>query len=449
MTAYKIFLVFIFIMQAGTSYYSSYTIIKNKVIAVIPTILILLSHNYILNTYYRFALGEMLAFAFLPLVIAGMYNLVYERFNKPYLIIIGFVGIVLSHVITTVIAVCFCACFGLIHIKRIFQEKNFGKLILAALFVCALTAYYWIPLIEQFGYQTLWLTVPMVYSSDKLIILFNLFDNSTFTLGSGIVFPIVIMSGLLIIGKHKSRGFEFLIFGVFTALLSTNLFEWFWRFSQQIFNIQFPWRVLGLATILLSFAFGIWINETLENNHIKRDDLKVVIGILLLFITNYYFALNQIDYVLNTTTSTQEGAFYHNPIALGYTQEYLPKTITDFDSDTNVFDTPNCAIASNGNLVYGLKEGLTFSFKTNGSEYYDIPFISYKGYKVTSTNDHSATKVVPSDNGLVRVYVYDQTLTSITVEYVGTTAQYIAYLISGTTLIATIGFFILRKKKQK
>ena len=447
--AYKLFLVFIFIMQAIISYYSSYTIIKNKVIAIIPTILILLSHNYILNTYYRFALGEMLAFAFLPLVIAGAYNLVYERFNKPSLLIIGFVGIVLTHVITTVIAVCFCVCFVLIHIKRIFHEKNFSKLILAALVVCALTAYYWIPLIEQITYQTLWLAFPMVYSSNKCIILFNLFDNSTFTLGSGIVFPIIIMSGLSIMGKHQSRSTEFLIFGMITALLSTNLFESFWRFSEKIFNIQFPWRVLGLATILLSFAIGIWVNDELESHHIKFSDSKVIMGVLLLFITNYYFALNQISYVLDMTTEIQEATYYNDPIALGYTQEYLPKNITDMDSDTNVFTTPNCAISSNGNLIFGLKQGLSFTFKTNGSAYYDIPFINYKGYQVTSTNDHNATSISASDNGLVRVYVNDQTLTSITVKYVGTSAQTIAYLISGTTLITVIGFVILRKRKRK
>ncbi len=55
-----------------------------------------------LNLYVRLAVGETIAVAFLPLVVAGLYNLVTENFSKPYFLIIGLAGTCLSHLISTV-----------------------------------------------------------------------------------------------------------------------------------------------------------------------------------------------------------------------------------------------------------------------------------------------------------------------------------------------------------
>ena len=60
----------------------------------------MLSNCLTLHLYQRAAIGEFVGLAFIPLVIAGMHDYIYKDFKKPYLIVLGFFGIINSHLIS-------------------------------------------------------------------------------------------------------------------------------------------------------------------------------------------------------------------------------------------------------------------------------------------------------------------------------------------------------------
>ena len=86
--------------------------------------LIATSFYFLTNVYYRFAVGEYLAMIFMPVLVAGMWDFVYNDFKNKKYIIIGMLGIVFSHTISIIIAVTFCIIFSLINIKIILKNPN-------------------------------------------------------------------------------------------------------------------------------------------------------------------------------------------------------------------------------------------------------------------------------------------------------------------------------------
>ncbi|MCI8309626.1 MAG: YfhO family protein [Clostridia bacterium] len=149
--SYKIFLILMFIFMFFLTYISLQNIFENKKISLIGTILIMLSKAMSLHIYQRFALGEFLGTIFIAPVISGMYDYIYKDFKKPYLLFLGFFGLINSHLLTTAICLIFCIIYFLCHpIKSIFSNhKKFIKLIIVATLTILSTCFFWLPMIEQ------------------------------------------------------------------------------------------------------------------------------------------------------------------------------------------------------------------------------------------------------------------------------------------------------------
>lgn len=94
------------------------------------------------NIFIRLALGEVQALIFWPLILCGLYDLIFEDFRKPYVLGIGFVGMLLSHVISTVFAFALSVLLAVLFFYRLLrQPKKLLKLLLTAVAVLAVTAF--------------------------------------------------------------------------------------------------------------------------------------------------------------------------------------------------------------------------------------------------------------------------------------------------------------------
>ncbi|MPN10543.1 hypothetical protein SDC9_157838 [bioreactor metagenome] len=240
-----------------------------------------------------------------------------------------------------------------------------------------------------------------------------------------------------------------MIYGILFALLSTEFFKGVWQTIEPYFNIQFPWRLLDIATILLAVGIGLWATCLVEKYQIKNDDYKIILSILLLLVTNFYFDTQRLNYIVSQTMDVKKEELYDNLYSIGFAFEYLPQSLTDY----SIFNHADSALGSDGAVIDGTKDGLSFTFKTDGSTYYDIPFIIYKGYTAfdPATLSTDGLAITDSGNGLVRVTVSDTSIAEITVTYQNTTAQHVSYLISGAAALGTLGFLVyqFRKKSRK
>ena len=124
---FKTYTVFIIIINFATvliTYYSAKHIFKSKEKAWITTLMYTLATYRLGDIFVRAALGEVIAFTFLPLILAGLYEIIIGDNKKWWLVCFGIWGIVNSHIITCALMLVCIMLICLMNIKRIFADKR-------------------------------------------------------------------------------------------------------------------------------------------------------------------------------------------------------------------------------------------------------------------------------------------------------------------------------------
>lgn len=69
-------------------------------------------------------IGEMLSFIFIPIILLGLYEIIYENYRKWWIFAAGFIGILNSNLVMTEIMIVVSGVIILVNIKSIIKEKN-------------------------------------------------------------------------------------------------------------------------------------------------------------------------------------------------------------------------------------------------------------------------------------------------------------------------------------
>lgn len=447
--SYKLFI----ILCIGATYITTYItvkyITKNTTSALCSTILFVLSQYFLLNIYCRVALGEIQAYIFIPLVVFGIYDLVFKDFDKNYVMGIGFIGLMFTHTISLVIMLLITAIIVLFNFKKvILNKKKLTKLILTALVVLLITSCFWICLIEQmlsgkFKYQTPWTTI-----SERGIWPGELISFSGKSIGVNIV--ALALLRIFISEKNIKVLDWFLGIGIVIALVTTNFFPWK-LFNNTILNsIQFPWRFITQSTLFLCIAIGMIMFIVAQ----KVGHKKVVASVLII--------------------SCSYAASFYNLQGIGKRSIDIPKEYFEVDKDLlqigggaewlpveveNVKDLiSNKSLTSNlGDSIEYIENGIDLEFgyeKNKDYKYFDIPRIYYKGYRATLLDENNNKSIdlnieKSKESGLIRVYVPKDKSGVIKIEYKGTIIQNISMFISVISVIGVAYVYFGRKKYKK
>lgn len=449
--AYKIF-IFLYLSFTFIVFYKSfYYLTKNKYSAIFGTIFLMLSRILCMSLYYRFTLGEFLGFTFILPAIVGMYDYVYNDFKKPQFLIIGFFGLINTHLISGLIVLCFSIVFFIFNIKvTIKSPKRFLKLCGCALLVLLMSAFFWAPMIEQLLAQTLRLTDPWIYIADHDYSLFDYFANDSTGIGFTILLTLPIMIYALVNHKFDKYGkIYFWCYIIFSAVLVCPLF---WNiFGKQLNVIQFRWRLLGTITTIYAISLTFLFQNNLKNySDEKIEKIIILVEIILIFFTinNYYIdnrVNNRIPYI-NLNAEIISSKF-----SLGGGYEYLPIEMND-GLEVYKLNTNNAYIGEEQEVVEGLKyANLHYEFTYNKDTGNDviIPFVYYYGYSAnikTDTGEVYPLEVSKAYNGMVKIKLNEGQKGKVSVWYNGTKTQKISFLISITTIVMTIGVLILKKR---
>lgn len=439
---YKFFIFTIIVMMMTVSYYTSAKFFKDKQIASIIAVLMTNSHYILMNLYGRTAVGEALGYVFLVLITAGLYNLVREKFSQPYILIMGFCGVVLSHTISTVFAITMAVCVVLFNVKSIYREKLIGKLSLSAIMTLLLTAWYWVPMVEQmmsqkFNYSKPWI---WVYNNSQDVIT---------TLGAGKIELGAFLTVILIVGIVISYNFAEIRKWIITAIILIVIVsqDIIWAYTGNVTKVvQFPWRLLGVTALTLFIALGLCIQKLP-----KRIPMIVIAAILIGF--NYYCNISFFD---NATQRKDivVGTIYALEGELGGGKEWMPL------AENTVYQRvhPEEAVGNDGVCIQGEKKGLTFKFHYHAAdsvtESFEIPYLYYKGYVASYANEREKGEiaVTKSSNGLVQIQVPQNIGNSdvaITIQYKYTRITKVSIIVSVLSLIIYVAMFATGKKKEK
>lgn len=405
--------------------------------------------QYILNDIYvRSAMGEFTAFIFLPFVLYGIYDLLYEDFRRPHMTLIGFAGVTLCHTLSLFLCVLLYAGICICNFRKLLKKPALaGRLALTAAAVLGITCSYWLPMLEQllsaeFYVSDAWITLEQSMCEVK-----SVFYNQLPAVG--ILLPLICLVRLGLkkrSGERRQIGFgDWLLFaGIVVTLWSTRLFPWA-RANAYLGFIQFPWRVFLLSSACFAMAAAIFWNSYFKRRRAREYALFLFLG---LFIAG---SINVLQHEEQGYYSYSNDYFDHAPFTANIIAgEWLPKTVTEKESLVE-----QAAVMKNDSgeqqTFARVKNTIVFEQAEDGAAWMDVPFLYYKGYQAvmeSSSGRQTLTVTAEGENGKCRVYL-PGTAGEVTVSYGGTLLQKISGAISIITALVLAVYVFCQYKRRK
>ncbi len=447
--AFHVFIAICIILGFISCYYNVNRIFKNDTAALASAIIFTLCQYHIDDIYTRSAVGEYTAMIFIPFVISGIYNMLFEDMDKPWRLFVGMSGVILCHTISAFICLLLCAGIAIYGIKNISDKKTvFTRVVVTAVCTLLFTSYYWIPVVEMLrsGAFSNDFVFDMDYESVRL---WELAFNKIGRMGISIF---IFLPVRLLLKKTQKFADICAVSGAILILCATSLLPWY-SLQNLLGFMQFPWRLFAVAAPLLAIAEGIYLADMVaqicKGEAEKKDLSERVISVItmVIMIISLVSNLQRND---QPYYSYSDDYFTHKPFTAEIIGgEWLPVASSNRDavikdSDTVYADTgAKYKVRRYKNELFA--DGIDKSIK-----YIDVPFIYYKGYAAEDMDTGAVLRVSPEGrNGFVRVIT--EGAENIRVYYKGTTAQHVSDVVTMIFLIGIICYavFYIRNNNKK
>ena len=456
--SYHIFVAVCIALTVASSFYCAKYITGSSLASLAAMTVTVLYQYHIDDIYTRSAVGEFTAAIFVPLVIAGIFDLIYKDLKKPQILGAGAAGVILCHTITTGYCIILCALglvFYVIRYVRAVRDvspannreswgKVFVRLILTLLLVLAVTAFYWLPMLEQLLATSFRFTESVFDLNYEKLLLKDIFKNAN--PGMGIAPFVLLLPAAFVTHGKDSRFADFCaLTGTLFMLSSTGIIPWS-RLQDELSFLQFPWRSFIIAGPLLALAAGVYIDAFVKQGGgagTAASGLAVMIVLSVMIVSavgNY--ARNDEGYYSYSDDYYDYARFTENVIG----GEWLPEGAEDrhkLSDDAEVAYTP-----AGARLHVRREKNSLYVDLDSAEEYLDVPFLYYKGYEAENTDTGEKLEIAPTgDNGRVRVYTGGAY--HIFVHYPGTVLQHLSTMLSVAACIFLIVFFIRHKRGSR
>ncbi len=428
--AYKIFVVAINLFTALTSYWCFYRITKQRKQAVIACMLYTLSAYRIIDLYIRGAVGEYSAMAFLPLILLGLYQIYESQDNNKKCVwlpaAVGFAGVLQTHLLTAEMAGLFTIIVCIILWRKTVQKDIFVTLCKTVFAAIVFSLWFLVPFLsymqEEFvvndpfrlagRIQNLGVFPTQIFMLHGAENAFSMTADRGISgempLQLGIAFAVILMLFIYMSAVDKnSIGRKSKIcfwLGLFALLLSTTMFPYDnlcavgEKITYLIMNIQFPWRFLSIASLVITALYCFLVNDNKDKPELKQLGTVTMLILMLCTLGQGIFLMG--EYLLNNEAwRVYEGSQLNDSEIVG--QEYLPRE-TDISA---LYKEP---VPSEGVVIqtYMKKYNtITLEVKAEREGVIELPLIYYPGYQVTDQSSDSNVSIGKSENGTVTVSV--------------------------------------------
>lgn len=442
---------------------------KKRLAAAAGAICYTLSQYHIDDIYTRAAVGEFTAMIFIPLVMVGLFEFLKGRLEHPYTLIAGFGGLILCHTITTLfMGVLFIVCF-LIRLPKYIKspKEKLLPVIGCGVSVLALTAFYYIPMLEQFAGAAFNTGKDIFDLNYEKLMVRDLFANANPALGVWLPLVCLCLGGIyLVFGESKEKTaledseidvdnkaaetnetnivpcFAHICaaIAIIFTLMTTGLLPWA-RLQRFLGFLQFPWRLLIIATPFMCMAaalyFACWKTDNMQ---FVRAGAIFITGLMIMS------AVGNISRIDEGYYSYSDDYYSHIPYTGNVIGgEWLPQTVTD---RSDLLKDCDKAIAADGKEIEVMRSANELSFDVDTAvDYVDVPFIYYKGYAARTADGQTLEVDGLGTNGSVRVYTKD-VKGAIQVYYEGTLTQHLTTVISSIYVIGIV-FIFFKKKRER
>lgn len=483
-SAYVTFVAVINIATALIAYFSFNKMFSSARFGLIGCMLYTLSYYRLLNVYTRAAVGEYCAMMFLPLLFVGLYQIftMTEKkgwWKKSIMPAIGLAGIIHTHVLTCEMVALFIILACIVFVKRLWKERVFLSLALTVILTLLLTISFLVPFMDYYFTESFiinseqWTIANVQSMGLYLTQVFGIMQSgvggSNYTsfgvineFSPGLGLPLVI--GLFVCGyyllttsKEEKRNTSYyvtlftFISSIIAVILSTHHFPWDILESSGalgkaiVSSLQFPWRFMSLATLLVTIGTCFAIKQLSKKTSDTSDENKISVlpvATIVLCITTfisvgwYYYSF------LSVASPYRMYDTYELPSTQLYSCEYLPEGSLLVDIKESRYD------ASEG-LIYSdiTKEGTYFTCHIENSDsegYLDVPMTSYKGYEATHVETGAKLDISNGFNNCIRITIPKGFSGTLEIKFVEPTYWKVAEVITGVSFLLLIGFGIAK-----
>ena len=361
--SYKIYLVMIQIITAINTYLCCKEIAEDRKLGVVGCFLYVFATNRMTNIYYRAAVGEYTALAFLPLVFLGLFYLLGENERTKaeqkkvfFLLVMGYTFMLESHMLSFNIAIVFSIIYCLFHFKKFLQ--NFWFLVKTALITIGLNLGFLVPMadymishdmkvkyasqIENMQEHGLFLSQLFQMFRFPVSLSGNVMNGvgGDMAIGIGLAYMLMLAlfvwelcccfwrkkKGLANEGMIQTESVRIFVIFLLCLVMSCYFFPWHAISKIPVLGsiltpYQFAWRFIGIATFLgvILTMYALKALEKLTDRTIKVAAI-VVLGTLTLIGSQYLMDNKVSDSTARTKVTSSASIYTAGAVANG---EYL------------------------------------------------------------------------------------------------------------------------------
>ncbi|EFQ53947.1 6-pyruvoyl-tetrahydropterin synthase-related protein [Limosilactobacillus oris] len=284
-SAFYLYLILETFVTLSVAYYTMHKYSNSKKRTIIFSLLYTFANYRFYLVFNQNVLAESIAYTFVPLVLLGFYETFFKNKDKWPLLAIGMSLLLYSHMLTTALVACFLLMTLLIFWRNVTQKKaRILSGIKAVGLSILLTAFYLFPFFEQVlgnHLRASWKGLRFIQQPMQVI------EFSINNMPVPVVGTVLILTVLLgfIYLKYSPVVEKYSYFsGIVFVLMTTSLLPWFKFTNTAIANLQFPYRLNGLATVMLciylSFIIEQWTIK-LKNNYRVSVSLSLLMLLMI------------------------------------------------------------------------------------------------------------------------------------------------------------------------
>ena len=475
-TCYQVYIFAVTLATAAIAYYSFGTITASRKLGLLGAGLYTLSCYRMVCIYVRAAVGEYTAIAFLPLILAGLYNIYTTekpRFAQWAPMAFGMAALVQCHLLSCELIALLLVVFCLLRLRETLRPARLLAWLKAALLALALSAWYFFPFLISTREINLMVNGPLIGKiqgqGTYLVQLFSPFgcgyggtadgtsNDMTLTLGLPLAAGFVLVIYCLL-RRERWQQQETLRrmqtafgFAMLTLVLSLRVFpwdgvqNWLGRAAGKMAGMfQYPWRFLSLATVLLCLAVLLAVQLLQEKN------VRLAKGAAAALAACALLTVGVVQTQITTGMSEQAYNVFLNrqPNAATGVGEYLIDGTSGYET---IWAQPKPGSEELQLLSYEKRGGKAYLTVENDGDAADIsvPIFNYGHYYAADEATGDAYALGTGENARITLNIPAGYTGTIVIAYHAPVYWRAFELVSLLALIGSVGWGVSQRKKKQ
>ena len=475
-TCYQVYIFAVTLATAAIAYYSFGTITASRKLGLLGAGLYTLSCYRMVCIYVRAAVGEYTAIAFLPLILAGLYNIYTTekpRFAQWAPMAFGMAALVQCHLLSCELIALLLVVFCLLRLRETLRPARLLAWLKAALLALALSAWYFFPFLISTREINLMVNGPLIGKiqgqGTYLVQLFSPFgcgyggtadgtsSDMTLTLGLPLAAGFMLVIYCLL-RRERWRQQETLRrmqtafgFAMLTLVLSLRVFpwdgvqNWLGRAAGKMAGMfQYPWRFLSLATVLLCLAVLLAVQLLQEKN------VRLAKGAAAALAACALLTVGVVQTQITTGMSEQAYNVFLNrqPNATTGVGEYLIDGTSGYET---IWAQPKPGSEELQLLSYEKRGGKAYLTVENDGDAADIsvPIFNYGHYYAVDEATGDAYALGTGENARITLNIPAGYTGTIVIAYHAPVYWRAFELVSLLALIGSVGWGVSQRKKKQ